>query len=167
MISHALETVWQGYRFRSRLEARWAIFFSRLGIEFDYEPQGFSLPSGCYLPDFWLPQVHMWAEVKPGRFTQREQKLCEELVLTTGHPVLMLVGPPNFREYHALCPGFDGEGPAPEGEVWLLDYLLSNRYLHENRFFSAPGLLIRPDFDHMPEYIEAVSAARAARFEKF
>lgn len=48
-----IETYYNGYRFRSRLEARWAVFFDTLGVEYEYEPEGFMLPSGkCYLPDF-------------------------------------------------------------------------------------------------------------------
>lgn len=51
-----IETIYKGYRFRSRLEARWAVFFDALGIddnEIEYEPEGFILPSGkYYLPDF-------------------------------------------------------------------------------------------------------------------
>lgn len=48
-----IETVYNGYRFRSRLEARWAVFFDSLHVKYEYEPQGFLLPSGRrYLPDF-------------------------------------------------------------------------------------------------------------------
>lgn len=36
----ALTTRYAGCRFRSRLEARWAVFFDHLGIEWEYEPQG-------------------------------------------------------------------------------------------------------------------------------
>ncbi len=61
----AIETRYNGYHFRSRLEARWAIFFDALGIEWEYEKEGYGLQSGKYLPDFWLPQVSMWAETKP------------------------------------------------------------------------------------------------------
>lgn len=47
------ETYYNGYRFRSRLEARWAVFFDALGIKYEYEPEGYRLPSGkIYLPDF-------------------------------------------------------------------------------------------------------------------
>lgn len=53
-----IETIYNGYRFRSRLEARWAVFFDALGIEYEYEPEGFELPSGRrYLPDF---RVKCW-----------------------------------------------------------------------------------------------------------
>ena len=48
-----IETIYKGYRFRSRLEARWAVFFDALGVKWEYEPEGFELPSGKrYLPDF-------------------------------------------------------------------------------------------------------------------
>lgn len=50
-----IETVWHGCRFRSRLEARWAVFFEALGIEWEYEQEGFELEDGTfYLPDFLL-----------------------------------------------------------------------------------------------------------------
>jgi hypothetical protein len=38
-----IETRYAGCRFRSRLEARWAVFFDRLGIAWEYEPEGFEL----------------------------------------------------------------------------------------------------------------------------
>jgi hypothetical protein len=51
----AIETRYRGYRFRSRLEARWAVAFGELGIEWSYETEGYRLPSGeLYLPDFRL-----------------------------------------------------------------------------------------------------------------
>jgi nucleoside 2-deoxyribosyltransferase len=63
----AIETCYKGYRFRSRLEARWAVFWDALGVPYDYEPQGFDLGElGWYLPDFWLPNEKLWVEIKPG-----------------------------------------------------------------------------------------------------
>lgn len=62
----AIETIYNGYRFRSRLEARWAVFFDTLGIEYQYEVEGFDLGNaGWYLPDFWLPTQKLWLEIKP------------------------------------------------------------------------------------------------------
>lgn len=62
----AIETEYNGYRFRSRLEARWAVFFDALGVKYQYEPEGFELEGGeRYLPDFWLPKEQMWVEIKP------------------------------------------------------------------------------------------------------
>lgn len=61
-----IETVYNGYRFRSRLEARWAVFFDTLGIKYEYEPEGFELDGGYkYLPDFYLPEMETYVEVKP------------------------------------------------------------------------------------------------------
>ena len=60
-----IETIYNGYRFRSRLEARWAVFFDSIGIRYEYEPEGFV---GCYgeyyLPDFYLPDHDVYVEVK-------------------------------------------------------------------------------------------------------
>jgi hypothetical protein len=38
-----IETAYKGYRFRSRLEARWAVFFDAMGLKWEYEPEGFDL----------------------------------------------------------------------------------------------------------------------------
>ena len=68
MTIKAIETVWKGYRFRSRLEARWAVFFDRLGVEWEYEPEGFEDGEGNrYLPDFRFKDRdghYSFAEVK-------------------------------------------------------------------------------------------------------
>jgi hypothetical protein len=60
-----IETIYKGYRFRSRLEARWAVFFDRCKEQWVYEHEGYRLPSGPYLPDFWFPQRRAFLEVKP------------------------------------------------------------------------------------------------------
>jgi hypothetical protein len=61
----AIPTRYAGCHFRSRLEARWAVFFDTLGIRWEYEPEGYELSNGeCYLPDFWLPAIEVWLEVK-------------------------------------------------------------------------------------------------------
>ena len=62
----AIETRYKGYRFRSRLEARWAVFFDEMGLDWRYEPEGFDLGHGLkYLPDF-LVSGKYYVEVKGG-----------------------------------------------------------------------------------------------------
>ena len=62
----AIETVYKGYKFRSRLEARWAVFFDALGVEWEYEKEGYDLgDDGLYLPDFYLPYWDCFIEIKP------------------------------------------------------------------------------------------------------
>ena len=61
-----IETRYKGYRFRSRLEARWAVVFDAAGIDWHYEHEGYDLGElGWYLPDFWLPGLNTHVEVKP------------------------------------------------------------------------------------------------------
>ena len=63
-----IETIYNGYKFRSSLEARWAVFFDAAGIRYEYEPEGFRDNKGlCYLPDFYLPDENMYVEVKAHR----------------------------------------------------------------------------------------------------
>src|SRR5690349_23380076 len=59
----AIPTFYDGCRFRSRLEARWAVFFNEMGIGWQYEPQGFTIGDRPYLPDFLL-ECGTWVEVK-------------------------------------------------------------------------------------------------------
>lgn len=76
----AIETVYKGYRFRSRLEARYAVMFDALGLEWEYEPEGFDLGEvGYYLPDFFLPKLNVWIEIKGGKATDIELAKCSAL----------------------------------------------------------------------------------------
>ena len=74
----SIETIYKGYRFRSRLEARWAVFFDAVGAEWEYEPEGFVLSDGTkYLPDFLLHNVYgrgakeIYVEIK-GFLTEKD-----------------------------------------------------------------------------------------------
>ena len=61
--ARAITTSYRGYRFRSRLEARWAVFFDEMGIGWMYEPEGYVIGGKRYLPDFLL-ECGTWVEVK-------------------------------------------------------------------------------------------------------
>jgi len=88
----AIETHYKGYRFRSRLEARWAVFFDALNVVWEYEREGFELESGRYLPDFWLPASEAWVEIKGSRPTKQEMEKCTQLAEATGRPVHVFFG---------------------------------------------------------------------------
>ena len=66
-IGGPIETIYKGCRFRSRSEARWAVFFDEAGIAWQYEPEGFEQYGMRYLPDFFLPKTQTWVEVKGNR----------------------------------------------------------------------------------------------------
>jgi hypothetical protein len=74
MNPRAIDTRYKGCKFRSRLEARHAVFFDHLRLKWEYEPEGFMLPGGPYLPDFHIPPQHrtagveFWFEIKPNIF---------------------------------------------------------------------------------------------------
>jgi len=70
----AIETRYKGYRFRSRLEARWAVALDHMRIKWQYEPEGYNLGDlGCYLPDFLLPELNTYLEIKAGSPTEDEK----------------------------------------------------------------------------------------------
>jgi hypothetical protein len=94
-----IETIYRGYRFRSRTEARWAVFLDAAGIEWKYELQGFNVRGRNYLPDFWLPRLELFVEVKPDiEACKAAEPLMHALVLATGHPGLLIAGAPNSEE---------------------------------------------------------------------
>jgi hypothetical protein len=62
-VTTAIATEYKGHQFRSRLEARWAVFFDAMGLEWQYEPQGYEFGGERYLPDFFVKKIG-WVEVK-------------------------------------------------------------------------------------------------------
>lgn len=116
-VHRAIQTHYAGCHFRSRLEARWAVFFDELGIRWDYEPEGIEifqpsdsvpderygyvsgpdLPPWRYLPDFYLPDLKCWVEVK-GDWSNVSPTYWEMLAfgIDWGGPLsqgLLLLGP--------------------------------------------------------------------------
>lgn len=104
MTIQAIETRYAGCRFRSRLEARWAVFFDTLGVRWEYEAQGFLIQrvDGTrtpYLPDFRLPEFDTWVEVKgaeedlnPGLIEDAVHQLPSTPCKNSG-PTLLILGP--------------------------------------------------------------------------
>jgi hypothetical protein len=111
-----IETKYAGYRFRSRLEARWAVFLDALGIRWEYEKEGYELPSGRYLPDFWLPNPGVWLEIKGEAPNDIEFAKLEDLCERTGHNGIIWSGLPQIPAVmtthgYVYCSGY--EEPCP------------------------------------------------------
>jgi hypothetical protein len=73
-----IPTVYKGFKMRSRLEALWARVFDSLGWEWIYEPD-IELPESIrkgWIPDFLLPQIGIFVEVKPN-ITGTVEQLAE------------------------------------------------------------------------------------------
>lgn len=114
----AIETEYNGYRFRSRLEARWAVFLDYLGLDYQYEPEGFELEGvGRYLPDFYVPSWGAWVEVKPmpdepnGETVVAWLRRAKPLTDGTGKVALLFLGSPGSPEDYGVglvMPSKDG-----------------------------------------------------------
>lgn len=180
----AIETRYKGYRFRSRLEARWAVFFEALGLQWDYEVQGYDLDGTWYLPDFRLPQVDLFVETKSDDwFPGADPK--PGLLAKAGCRVLVLCGRPWPWEYTAWfsLPGRGGLWPVPtmqfgycedcrrpcllvssnNSEVRLATTQLVSGVCHGHRVnWGRPG---DPKLSASKALNDAYTAARSARFE--
>lgn len=164
----ALETEYNGCRFRSRLEARWAVVFDRLGIRYEYEREGYDLGGDYYLPDFWLPcpkvtlpEAGYWVEIKPVEPTEREVSLMLRLVAATGHNGYIVwgsVGVGEFRARKYYLERATGEArPArgtEEGSFWP--------HLPANWIYECPNAL--GEVARAEAILAAIAAGRAARF---
>ncbi|MGW1744518.1 hypothetical protein ACWCRD_02650 [Streptomyces sp. NPDC002092] len=77
MTHEALPSWYAGITFRSKLEADWAATLDTHGVRWEYEPETITLPSGAkYIPDFRLPDIGCWLEVK-GTGVPRIEKAVE------------------------------------------------------------------------------------------
>lgn len=185
-----IETRYAGHRFRSRLEARWAVFFDAMGIPWQYEVEGFTLSDRRkYLPDFLLPECGTWVEVK-GSADHLSVSLIERATRDLpwiepkqeAGPTLMILGPiPEPLAGEQGDYGWCGLDPEPFDP----DAVLSRPYgfgaYHKNK---RPWLLCNADdtwgdpagclvpsvdpYECFGEYggaERAYAAARAARFE--
>ena len=88
----AIDTVYKGHRFRSRLEARWAVFFNSLGLPYEYEKEGFDLDGILYLPDFWMPSLDIYVEIKGSALTKLDERKIEALAEASDKECLVLIG---------------------------------------------------------------------------
>lgn len=75
-----IPTRYAGCHFRSRLEARWAVFFDALDIPWEYEHEGYEYEGWRYLPDFYLPTIGCYVEVKGDA-----SKVTDDYLTMLGH----------------------------------------------------------------------------------
>lgn len=153
-----IETRYKGFRFRSRLEARWAVFFDHLDLDWEYEYEGFHIESSTpYLPDFLLKDdgkfPDVWVEVKPQKpMTKKESERYYQVGKSLAYSAnnagfLVTMGDP-LDANAFLFGSFGGEkklGPLV-GSDFMNFFLLKSKNDPE-RIFSA------------------ATAARSARFE--
>lgn len=121
-----IETRYAGHRFRSRLEARWAVFMDHLQVPWEYEPQGYMVDGTPYLPDFLVwpnTDLAFWLEIKGVFPNDDELAKARGLAEGTGIPAYVYWAKPeptapdlSHLSNHEYC-GFDRDG-----YVWLDEY---------------------------------------------
>lgn len=129
----SIETVCLGVRFRSMLEARWAIFFNQMGISWEYEPERIQLETKVSVPDFFLPSLGVWFEVKPLQGGGRRESMWPDakgVVAKTLWPFVLVEGPPHKHRMNVISRvGFGGEVKGIglfEHAVWCSDGIETN-----------------------------------------
>ncbi len=77
-IKKARPTYYRGHQMRSGLEAKFAKSLHAMKIDWRYEPAIVTLPSGLrYVPDFYLPKLGAWVEVKGAWRGKAGEKVTE------------------------------------------------------------------------------------------
>jgi len=168
-INKALQTRYKGYNFRSRTEARWAVFFDTLGIRYDYEPQGYRLDGNHYLPDFWLPGMKAFIEIKGTSPTEAEISKACALAKHTKHMAYIMTGPPgsNSDENYACFPGGGTDMPYEWCECPICSRIGLAFYGYNARLCNCnegSKYTILP-YGYYSRVDRAVVASRSARFE--
>lgn len=132
-----------GIQFDNELEARWSIAFDCYGIEWNkllHSHESWTY----YRPNFWLPQVNMYACVYGQAPTKSEIYDLQDFVTSTRTPVLLLIGVPSNSAYFAVEPPEDGfETPMVirGRQIYAADYVPLDHGYHisEGRFYFSSG----------------------------
>jgi hypothetical protein len=172
MVIKPIETRYAGCLFRSRTEARWAVFFDALRLEWEYEKEGYPLKFGWYLPDFYLPLIGVFFEVKGQRPTTDEICLAGCLQMETSRTVFISEGAPVARQKLWRLPIPMTEEEARRGSCDLEpryyfgsdpDYDDGISFISDNADLPSMG----PFLQGTPSFIKAAyEKARSARFER-
>lgn len=178
-----LETEYAGCRFRSRLEARWAIFFDECGVEWEYEPEGFKVADSlCYLPDFLLHGVggrapsDLYVEVKGPMDEMDRAKIdafCDrDEESGRPHNPLLVVGDiptVNSKKYHYSI--LDSERDMTDGYLFDFATIDGDEFTaHLGVTYDGEFQLFGDDSNYLTEYDaeateNAYRKASQARFE--
>ena len=107
----AIETRYKGCHFRSRTEARWAVFFDAIGFKWEYETEGFADGKTAYLPDFLVTTPNgsqLLADAKPDAYhisDDDKEEFYRKLATERNQRVVLLTGIPRYMIYDSIHAG--------------------------------------------------------------
>lgn len=169
-----IETLYNGYRFRSRLEARWAVFFDVIGLKYEYEVEGYKIEGSevneiRYLPDFYIPSLDRWFEIKAKPLSEYEMKKCEEFCFCKDNKNIkfsVLIGSPEPIRVNKFSGIMEYVWEWPSEKYPENVRILAPDELSEKEYYSrfVRGLWVVPNVTEEQLTI-AATVARQARFE--
>ncbi len=158
MMIKAIDTYYNQHLFRSRLEARWAVYFDALGVKWEYESEGYDLGNGMrYLPDFYLPQLDYYVEIKPCPEKRNDFERWERFAGLIKKPLVVHYGLPNAL----TTPLIKGIGDV------IAVVPLYNVICPEHGIFFICGGNYGADKGWQDEFKDHIIKAKTARFENF
>lgn len=156
-----IETIYNGYKFRSRLEARWAVFFDTLYIKYEYEKEGFDIDGIWYLPDFYLPDYSCWVEIKPDSFVFGSDAKINAFAKATKDKFLLICGIPKIDRDYFLKDNAEYARYTVRllsiGKMydhWEMDYYWEQEYLDPLYVFALARRAIAPELCLLQNYDE-------------
>jgi hypothetical protein len=166
----AIETAYAGCRFRSRAEARWAVFLDSLGLDWEFEPQGYELSYGRrYLPDFRVEGSY-FIEVKGQRPTAEEFQAATDICLNVAPLIIFCGDVPRKPLVHPVVPGSRSAAwkfvsgaaagyPDALGQWWACGHAEAIDHASGKTYWTS-GVKKRAQ-----QYSKALTDAKGARFE--
>jgi hypothetical protein len=170
----AIETEYKGVLFRSRLEARWAMFLDMIGLSWEYEPGWYQFdtdvawgqgPPTRYAPDFLVSGLvcephRLFLEVKREGLSLDEgyEAMCKAVALAeqTKEVVVIGFGYPGGSMEAFQKRGFDGLPTFISDDCYFVEGVDGNTHLVRSGHYCR--------FDRGELIDNAVSTARAHRF---
>lgn len=157
----AKETVYKGINFKSQLEARWAIYFDELGLEWVYEPDTYKINEHLrYTPDFYLKKADLYVEIKP--IIQFWDSTKDVLLKFSNHikkDVVMCHGTPTalpMPAIHYFSKEYHQDENLLEGAKKTYDYIITDNNSKYGGYFICGG---DEDFTQDEPYFQAFMKA--------
>jgi len=98
--TRSIPTTYEGIKFRSRSEARFAELMDLMGKSWQYEPTVFKFvdekgTTRRYIPDFYLPDLKLWFEIKGFEYNGLRERLdrisnqnnLDDILVFTSHEI--------------------------------------------------------------------------------